>query len=106
MKHFRRVCGRLGAVRRLVGAGALRAAICLKVQGSEFRVQGSRFLLPAVLALVCFVITSQAVVPPPDKLLPDDTLVVVTAPDFVKLRDLYHRSAQGQLWNDPAMKPF
>jgi hypothetical protein len=47
-----------------------------------------------------------AAIPTPDRLLPDDTLVVVTAPDFSKVRDLYRRSPQTKLWSDPAMKPF
>jgi len=38
--------------------------------------------------------------------LPDDTLVLVTAPDFTKLNELYHSTPIVQLINDPAMKPF
>lgn len=49
---------------------------------------------------------SAAAVPPAEKLLPDDTLFVVTAPDFPKLRDILKASPQNQFWNDPAMKPF
>ena len=41
-----------------------------------------------------------------EKLLPDDTLVMVTTPDFTKARETYRNSAQTQLWDDPAMKPF
>jgi len=47
-----------------------------------------------------------AAVPPPEKLLSDDTLFVVTAPDFAKLRETFRNSPQSQLWNDPAMKAF
>jgi len=47
-----------------------------------------------------------AAVPPPEKLLSDDTLFVVTAPDFSKLRETFKNSPQSQLWNDPAMKAF
>src|SRR5436189_6345551 len=47
-----------------------------------------------------------AAIPAPEKLLPDDTLVVITAPDFAKLRDVYASCPQTQLWSDPAMKPF
>ena len=47
-----------------------------------------------------------AAVPSPEKLLPDATLVMVTAPDFPKIREMYRKSPQRQLWNDPAMKPF
>src|SRR5437773_1212490 len=45
-------------------------------------------------------------IPAPEKLVPEDTVVLVTAPDFGKLRDVYRRLPQSQLWNDPAMKPF
>ncbi len=45
-------------------------------------------------------------VPPPEKLLSDDTLLVITAPDFAKLRETFKSSPQSQLWNDPAMKAF
>jgi len=47
-----------------------------------------------------------ASVPPPEKLLSDDTLLVITAPDFSKLRETFKSSPQSQLWNDPAMKAF
>ena len=47
-----------------------------------------------------------ATVPAAEKLLPDDTLFVLTAPDFPKLRDILKASPQNQFWNDPAMKPF
>jgi hypothetical protein len=50
--------------------------------------------------------TATAVVPPPEKLLSDDTLLVITAPDFSKLRETFKGSSQSQLWNDPAMKAF
>lgn len=47
-----------------------------------------------------------AAVPPPEKLLSDDTLLVVTAPDFSKLRETFKSSPQSQLWNDPSLKAF
>jgi hypothetical protein len=47
-----------------------------------------------------------AAVPPPEKLLSDDTLLVITAPDFSKLRETFKSSPQSQLWSDPAMKAF
>ena len=47
-----------------------------------------------------------AAVPPPEKLLSDDTLLVVTAPDFSKLRETFKNSPQSQLWNDPSLKAF
>lgn len=49
---------------------------------------------------------SRADVPAPEKLLPDDTLVLVTAPDFTRLREMWAKTPQSQFWNDPAMRPF
>jgi hypothetical protein len=47
-----------------------------------------------------------AAVPPAEKLLPPDTLAVVSAPDWAKLREVYKKSPQSQFWDDAAMKPF
>jgi hypothetical protein len=63
-----------------------------------------RFL--GVLSCICVALTASAVIPPVEKILPDDTLFLVTTPDFSKLRDIYRNSPQTQFWNDPAMKPF
>lgn len=46
-----------------------------------------------------------APVPPPEKLLPDDTLVVLTAPDFPKARASLAKLPLMQVLADPAMKP-
>lgn len=55
----------------------------------------------------CFALqTLSAAVPPAEKLLPPDTLFVLSAPDWNKLAETYHKSPQTQLWDDPAMKPF
>lgn len=62
--------------------------------------------LAAGVGLLAMGSPSPAAVPPPERLLPDDTLVFVTAPDFGKLKDIYRHSSQSQFWNDPAMKPF
>ena len=47
-----------------------------------------------------------AAIPAPEQLLPNDTLIMVTAPDFAKLRAICRKSPKSQLWNDPAMKPL
>jgi hypothetical protein len=47
-----------------------------------------------------------AAVPPPEKLLPSDTLVVLTVPDWTKARAAYDQNATSQLWRDPSMKAF
>ena len=61
--------------------------------------------LVALVAL-CFTLSHAAAVPPAEQLLPDDTLLMFTAPDSAKLREMSHQSSMGQLWNDSAMKPF
>jgi hypothetical protein len=63
-------------------------------------------LLPIVLGMAGLIQTASAAVPAPEKLLPDDTLVVVTAPDSARLLDSLRKSPTGQFWNDPAMAPF
>ncbi len=63
-------------------------------------------LLPILAALFCQVFHSAAAVLPAEKLLPDDTLVMFTIPDFAKARDIYKTSPQGQFWSDPSMQAF
>lgn len=43
---------------------------------------------------------------PAEQLLSDDTIAVFTVPDWKKLSAENDRSSWGQLWSDPAMKPF
>ena len=57
-------------------------------------------------ALLLGTFTAAAAVPPAEKLLPSDTLFVISAPDWTKLREVYRKSPQSQFWDDPAMKPF
>src|SRR5215467_2090911 len=64
------------------------------------------FRLVTWSALIGFACGALAVVPPPERLLPDDILILVTAPDFAKLKDTWSKLPQSQCWNDPAMKPF
>jgi hypothetical protein len=64
-----------------------------------------RILLPA-LSFVVLTFAATAAVLPPEQLLPDDTLAVVTVPDFAKVQATYKSSPQLQLWSDPALKPF
>jgi hypothetical protein len=63
---------------------------------------------PAVLLILAATLTSpiRAAIPPAEKILPPDTLFVMTAPDWVRLREVSNKSPQSQFWNDPAMKPF
>ncbi len=60
-------------------------------------------LLSVLLASACL---RAAAVPPPEKLLPNDTLALMTAPDYQKLLTICSNSSQLQLWNDPALQPF
>jgi hypothetical protein len=62
--------------------------------------------LISLLSLSLAVIPASAAVPPAEKLLPDDTLVVISVPDFTRAREVYRTSPAGRFWSDPAMKPF
>lgn len=59
-------------------------------------------------ALVLFAAAREthAAIPAAEKLLPPETLLVLSAPDWAKLSEYYHKAPQSQFWNDPAMKPF
>jgi hypothetical protein len=70
----------------------------------KFMFRPHRFLLSVALAGLC--VRSQAAIPPAQKLLPKDIVMVVTAPDWTKARAFVAGSPYGQLWQDPAMKPF
>jgi hypothetical protein len=61
----------------------------------------------AALALsLAFAASVSAAIPPAENLLPSDTLMFITAPDFTALRAASKQSPQWLFWNDPAMKPF
>jgi hypothetical protein len=63
-------------------------------------------LLLSFVAALALVLYAGAAVPPAEKLLPDDTLVLFSIPDFSKARDIFNNSPQGQLWRDPSLKAF
>jgi hypothetical protein len=83
---------------------------CIKLAGKDAGApRGSWHVSLGVLAALFLpVLNSGAAfaIPAAEKLLPDDTLVMVTVPDFGKLREIYGKLPQSQLWNDAAMKPF
>src|SRR6266567_3905996 len=56
--------------------------------------------------LAAFSVLGNAAVPSPEKLLPADTLGVITVPDCAKARAAFDANASSQLWRDPALKPF
>ncbi len=60
----------------------------------------------AALAVVLSWSSAFAQIPPAEQLLPDDTIGVITIPDWKKFTGNASQSAWGQLWADSAMKPF
>lgn len=62
--------------------------------------------LAALCAAFVLALPSRAAVPPAEKLLPADTLVVLTVPDWDKAAAAAKDFPFAQLWRDPAMKPF
>jgi len=73
--------------------------------------------MPSVRSALCVALVStvllaaaalplRAAAPPPEQVLPADTLAFVTFPDWSAVRAARDQSAPVQLWNDPAMKPF
>lgn len=62
------------------------------------------------LLLLCLALaitpSLRAAAPPPEKLLPADTLGMVTAPNWDAAVAAFHQSSIGQLWTDPAMRSF
>ncbi len=72
---------------------------------------GIRSRWPALfgfLLLVSLLATplGRAALPPVEQLLPADTLFVFAILDCAKMRAIHQRSPYGQLWSDPAMRPF
>src|SRR5476649_2268929 len=57
-------------------------------------------------ASLTFIASSRAAIPPVESLLPSDTLLMLTVPDFTKLRAAAKLSPQWLCWNDVTMKPF
>jgi hypothetical protein len=60
-------------------------------------------MLAGLLALAT---PARAAIPPAESLLPADTLLLITVPDFAKMCETTHQLPQVLFWNDPAMKPF
>jgi hypothetical protein len=56
--------------------------------------------------LLSLALASGAAIPAPEQILPDDTLLLLTTPDYGKLREIWQRSPRCRCWNDPAMKPL
>src|SRR6185436_5545271 len=58
------------------------------------------------IAAVLSLGSTYAQIAPAEQLLPDDTIGLVTIPDWKKFTADISKSPYGQLWNDPAMKQF
>jgi len=57
-------------------------------------------------AILLTALSVGAAIPPAPKLLPKDTLAVVTVPDWTASTTQTAASTVGKLWADPAIKPF
>jgi hypothetical protein len=58
------------------------------------------------LALAAYGLRAGAAAPPPEKLLPKDTLLVITAPDWGKARLFWTNQPYARFWQDPGLKAF
>jgi hypothetical protein len=67
---------------------------------------GRTFAFLFALVASHFATHASPAVPPAERLLPPDTLFLVTAPDLSALKAVAKNSALQQLQADPAMKPF
>ena len=66
----------------------------------------SHLTLACLCAAFVLGLPARAALPPAEKLLPADTLVVLTIPDWDKTTTAAQDFPLAQLWRDPAMKPF
>src|ERR1035437_6186120 len=88
------------------GASPVRISGFGLLSGFGLRISGLNSFSLFTAALFSVLFAAGAAIPPPEQLLPDDTLILLTAPDFAKLRAICQKSPKSQLWNDPAMKPL
>jgi len=58
------------------------------------------------LIVPCQAASNSAIIPSAEQLLPENTLIFATAPDFSKLKQLLKQSPEGLFWNDAAMRAF
>jgi hypothetical protein len=64
----------------------------------------NRLILLLVLGGFC--LGARAAILPPEKLLPKDTVLLVTVPDSVTAWGILTNTPYGRLWQDAAVKPF
>ncbi|HAV63615.1 MAG TPA: hypothetical protein DCY13_14770, partial [Verrucomicrobiales bacterium] len=60
----------------------------------------------ALLLLAMLLLARGQTVPAPERLLPADTIAVLTVPDMAAARRANSRAPHVRLWSDPAMKAF
>ncbi len=74
---------------------------------NDWRRNWRSWAVSCVAGFVCVLSPlGRAAVPSAEKLLPPETLFVLTAPDWNKLAAAFRQSPQARLWDDPAMSPF
>ena len=66
----------------------------------------ARIFFTTLAVLLTLATPVRAAIPPAENLVPSDTLLLITVPDFSTLRAVGKQSPQWLFWNDPAMKPF
>ncbi len=76
-------------------------AAILHLRSSILRLQPTLLVVTGLAAAA-----GAAPIPSAEKLLPADTVLTITVPDFARLRTILDKSPQSQFWRDPAMKPF
>lgn len=109
MKHFWTTLGRRSHPSVLPLVGKMSGGIGAKHFNLTRRTRGSsrsQAWLPALLLSLLIAVNVHAAIPPAEKLLPVDTLLVLCVPDAAAMATTLKRSPQNQFWNDPAMKPF
>src|SRR5436309_2296468 len=85
-------------------SAGLRARRVVEIVQSSRRARRPALRLIGLALLAAGV--ARAAIPPAEKILPSDTLFVLTIPDCAKMRTIYEKSPQSRFWNDAAMKPF
>src|SRR4051812_16146690 len=68
--------------------------------------QPMKRLLSISLFIAVSLAQGYAAVPAPEALLANDTLILITVPDYTKARAVWAQGPTFRLWDDPAVKPF
>jgi hypothetical protein len=88
-------------------SASVRPASTFRPMRNLFRLRAmASGFLTVITAVSCRPGNCSAAIPAPEKLLPDDTMLMLTMPDFTRVIQIYKTSPQTRFWNDPAVKPF